>query len=118
MPRRGYAVVGIIRPPLPDEGTPRSRRIKYLTLHFNPYNALVGPPPIYELAPLIRWNQPNSAEDNAYGIIDERSGMWIPQRDITQSDFGRTAPEFARNGEGPGRPKDIEIEMWNLWMGS
>lgn len=114
MPRRGYAVVGIVRPPQVDEGTPRSRRIKYLSLHFNPYNA-VTTPPAYELAGLIRWAQPNSPTDNAYGIIDERTTMWIPQRLITSSDFGRTAPEFARSGEGPGRKTQTEEEMWDLW---
>lgn len=103
--------------PRQDEGTPNSRRIKYLSLHFNPYISSVGPPPIYEVVNfIIRWEMPTDQADSAYGIIDERSTMWIPQHSIRDGDFGKGHPDFVRNGKADYSPQDTELEVWDLWQ--
>lgn len=105
------------RLPRQDEGTPNSRRIKYLSLHFNPYISSVGPPPIYEVANfIIRWEMPYDQQDSALGIIDEITGFWIPKHSIRQSDFGLSHPDFARNGKADFGPTETEREAWDLWQ--
>lgn len=108
-PSRG---VTLWRLPKQSEGTPRDRRIKTLSIHFSPRGTIASG----EVANyIIRWEQPYDIEDNARGILDERTGMWIPAHAIVPTPVGRTAPEFGRNGEA-GESAQEDKEFWNLWQ--
>lgn len=105
------------RMPFPSEGTERSRRVKWLTIHFIPLAATVGPPPIVEVADfIIRWDRPTDIYDNAAGIIDERTGMWIPGHAIRKTPAGLTHPDFARASIGEKADPNSEEEPWDLWQ--
>jgi len=100
------------RMPYTSEGTPRDKRIKKLSIHFQPSGTIASG----EVADyIIRWEQPYDIDDNANGILDERTGMWIPAHAIVHTSAGRTAPEFGRNGEAEESAQE-DKEFWNLWQ--
>ncbi len=113
MPPAPHIGVTVWRAPRTYEGTLRDKRIKRLSIHFTNNGTTVYPPEVFH--EIIRWAQPTDAYDNAYGIIDERTTMWIPRHAIVNSPAGRTAPEFGRSGEGE-EVMEEDKEFWNLWQ--
>lgn len=113
MPARPHIGVTPWRLPWSYEGTNRDKRIKRITIHFSPSGTSLTPP-AYELVDfLIRWDKPFNIEDNAYGIIDERTTMWIPRHSIVRTRVGRTHKDFGRSGDGDNVDPE---ELWNLWQ--
>lgn len=97
-------------------GTPADRSRKWLTIHFEPVGEITQPPITEHL--IIRWElpYPNDPEDNAYGIMGERSTFWIPRHAIRPGDSGQDHPDFNRSGIGDRGPTETEEELWNLWQ--
>lgn len=103
------------RLPYLTNSTVRDRAMKRVTIHFQTVGGSVQPPITENL--VIRWEQPIpfDADDNAFGIIGERSTFWIPRHAITEGALGQDHPDFNRSGEAKLDPKPIEEELWNLW---
>jgi len=115
MPVSPHSGVTPWRAPLTTEGGVPEKANKRLTLHFSPLASVVDPPWVVADF-IIRWEQPTDIYDNAGGIFDERTTMWIPKHSIRQTFLGKTHVDFARNDRGRPSKAEDEQEFWNLWQ--
>ncbi len=102
------------RAPFSYEGDVPQKANKRLTLHFSPLVSVVSPPWVVADF-IIRYDKPYDIYDNAAGIIDERSGMWIPGHCIRNTFAGKTHPDFGRTSTTRYPAQMEDQEFWNLW---